>query len=69
MVTQNKNKPNPRMATHDEGLSSWCVDCGGTGLRDLGGFHPWGEPVMVECDCGAADIERGEPSQQKSVST
>lgn len=32
---------------------SVCADCGGTGLRDLGGFHPWGEPTMIECDCGA----------------
>lgn len=34
-----------------EALSSECNECGGTGLRDLGGFYPWGEPTMIECDC------------------
>ena len=36
----------------EDNTSSGCTECGGTGLRDLGGFHPWGEPTMVECDCG-----------------
>lgn len=34
-----------------EALSSECNECGGTGLRDLGGFYPWGAPTMIECDC------------------
>lgn len=36
-----------------EKLSSECLECGGTGLRDSGGFHPWGEAAPVPCDCGA----------------
>lgn len=38
----------------DEELSSACLDCGGTGLRDSGGIYPWGEAAMIPCDCGAA---------------
>lgn len=33
-------KPNPN-----------CPDCQGTGSRDSGGVHPWGEAAMVPCDC------------------
>ncbi|MHA5542622.1 hypothetical protein ACVSLQ_05755, partial [Pseudomonas aeruginosa] len=28
-----------------------CVKCGGTGEADSGGVHPWGEPVLIPCDC------------------
>lgn len=38
-------------ATASEELSSACLECGGTGLRDSGGFQPWGEPIYVACDC------------------
>ncbi|ELY4089605.1 hypothetical protein SMY41_002345 [Cronobacter sakazakii] len=31
-----------------------CPKCQGTGLADSGGFHPWGEPIEVDCDCRAA---------------
>jgi len=30
---------------------SSCVDCGGTGLRDSGGIHPWGEEAQMPCEC------------------
>lgn len=29
----------------------FCPKCGGTGLADSGGTHPWGEPIYIECDC------------------
>lgn len=35
-------------------LSSACLDCGGTGMFDSGGFQPWGDAISVPCDCGAA---------------
>ncbi|MBV6326337.1 hypothetical protein KUT65_02195 [Pseudomonas aeruginosa] len=39
-----------------------CVKCGGTGEADSGGVHPWGEPVLIPCDCETeqADAERPE---------
>lgn len=37
-------------ASHPEPV---CPDCNGSGLRDSGGTHPWGEPVMLPCDCGS----------------
>ena len=33
------------------GASSECLDCGGTGLRDSGGFQPWGEAILLPCGC------------------
>ena len=35
-----------------------CPDCNGTGERDSGGTHPWGEPVYLPCDCKDAEIGR-----------
>lgn len=31
--------------------NAFCPKCGGTGLADSGGTHPWGEPIYIECDC------------------
>lgn len=31
-----------------------CPECQGTGVRDSGGVHPWGEPISVPCDCADA---------------
>lgn len=28
-----------------------CPKCKGTGLADSGGVQPWGEPILIECDC------------------
>lgn len=30
---------------------SKCPKCNGTKLADSGGVHPWGEPILIECDC------------------
>lgn len=65
-VTCDDNKEGLPPADPSEEISSQCSDCGGTGLRDLGGFHPWGEAIMVECGCGAADSDRGSLNKQKS---
>ncbi len=27
-----------------------CPECDDTGVRDSGGVHPWGEPIMLPCD-------------------
>ena len=34
-------------------LAEGCVECAGTGLRDSGGSHPWGEAIMLPCDHNA----------------
>jgi len=31
----------------------FCPDCMGTGMRDTGGTHPWGETIFVPCDCSS----------------
>jgi hypothetical protein len=31
-----------------------CPECKGTGLRDSGGVYPWGEAIMLACDCGSS---------------
>ncbi|EPO1077807.1 hypothetical protein ACT6GD_002369 [Cronobacter sakazakii] len=28
-----------------------CPKCGNTGLTDSGGVQPWGEPILIDCDC------------------
>lgn len=28
-----------------------CQKCNGSGMVDCGGVQPWGEPIMIECDC------------------
>ena len=35
-----------------------CPECNGTGQRDSGGTHPWGEPVYLPCECKDAEIGR-----------
>lgn len=30
-----------------------CPKCGDTGMADSGGVQPWGEPILIECDCTA----------------
>lgn len=34
-----------------EQQESQCQKCAGTGLADSGGTQPWGEPILIECDC------------------
>ncbi|EMH2077945.1 hypothetical protein N0P37_005372, partial [Citrobacter freundii] len=31
-----------------------CPKCNDTGMADSGGVQPWGEPILIECDCRAA---------------
>lgn len=42
-------------------LSPKCVKCGGTGEADSGGVHPWGEPVLIPCDCETEQAEAERP--------
>ncbi len=35
-----------------------CPECNDTGQRDSGGIHPWGEPVLMPCDCKDAEVGR-----------
>lgn len=30
---------------------STCERCNGSGFEDSGGVQPWGEPILVECEC------------------
>lgn len=31
-----------------------CQKCGDTGMADSGGTQPWGEPILIDCDCDTA---------------
>ncbi|HGS7985189.1 TPA: hypothetical protein ACMFTV_004440 [Pseudomonas aeruginosa] len=44
-----------------------CVKCGGTGEADSGGVHPWGEPVLIPCDCETEQEEAERPEVVASV--
>jgi hypothetical protein len=28
-----------------------CPRCEDTGMADSGGSYPWGEPILIPCDC------------------
>lgn len=43
------------------GYDTDCPECSGTGQRDSGGTHPWGEPAMMMCDCDAPPPAAQEP--------
>ena len=45
--------PRAEAAQPTLGYDPDCPDCKGTGQRDSGGTHPWGEPAMMMCDCDA----------------
>lgn len=34
-----------------------CPKCNDTGVADSGGVQPWGEPILIECDCRAAMLQ------------
>lgn len=36
-----------------------CQKCNDTGMTDSGGTQPWGEPIEIECDCGASQLRKG----------
>lgn len=40
--------------------ASFCQKCNNTGSMDSGGSQPWGEAIMVECDCQFEKQEKGE---------
>jgi len=37
-----------------------CQKCGGTGEMDSGGSQPWGEQILIQCDC---KLEQNEPGE------
>ena len=36
-----------------------CPKCNDTGMADSGGVQPWGEPILIECDCRADMLQAG----------
>lgn len=44
----------PSQEELDEFLDE-CPICRGSGLRDGAGFQPWGDPILVKCDCPAGE--------------
>ncbi|MDX7389730.1 hypothetical protein [Citrobacter freundii] len=34
-----------------------CPKCNDTGMADSGGVQPWGEPILIECDCRASMLQ------------
>lgn len=36
-------------------IGNECPECNGSGMRDSGGFYPWGEGINVPCGCGAEE--------------
>ncbi|EOZ0651009.1 DUF551 domain-containing protein [Cronobacter muytjensii] len=43
-----------------------CPKCGNTGLADSGGVQPWGEPILIECDCTAPPAPTDKPKSEMS---
>lgn len=39
-----------------------CQKCGDTGMADSGGTQPWGEQILIECDCATAQPVSDKPS-------
>lgn len=39
---------------------STCERCNGTGLEDSGGVQPWGEQILVECECRLKEVSMDE---------
>lgn len=42
-----------------EQKESGCQKCGGTGMADSGGTQPWGEQILIECDCVIEQQKKG----------
>lgn len=40
-----------------EEIMSKCPKCNNTGMADSGGVHPWGEPILIECDCVVEEVK------------
>lgn len=43
---------------------STCERCKDTGLEDSGGVQPWGEPILVECECRLMERNMDESRKQ-----
>jgi hypothetical protein len=43
---------------------SQCPKCNDTGLADSGGTLPWGDPILISCDCKTCDACRGSGCEQ-----
>ncbi|WP_236651603.1 hypothetical protein [Citrobacter werkmanii] len=46
-----------------------CPKCNDTGMADSGGVQPWGEPILIECDCRAAMLQAGNFRETPDSST
>ena len=33
-----------------------CPKCNNTGLADSGGVYPWGQPILIPCDCKEEEL-------------
>lgn len=36
---------------------SKCPKCNDTGMADSGGVQPWGEPILIGCDCVVEEVK------------
>lgn len=43
-----------------EQQESQCQKCAGTGMADSGGNQPWGEPILIKCDCQLEQQEQSD---------
>ncbi|OQM39280.1 DUF551 domain-containing protein [Citrobacter braakii] len=39
-----------------------CLKCNDTGMTDSGGVQPWGEPILIDCDCLTGMLQAGNSS-------
>ncbi|WP_406549343.1 hypothetical protein ACETRY_10820 [Cronobacter malonaticus] len=53
-------------ATDKVAETAVCPKCGNTGLADSGGVQPWGEPILIECDCTAPPAPTDKPKSEMS---
>lgn len=53
-------------ATDKVAETAVCQKCGNTGLADSGGVQPWGEPILIECDCTAPPAPTDKPKSEMS---
>lgn len=60
-----QSEAQPTADQHAAGSVEACPDCNGTGERDSGGVHPWGEPAMLPCDCDNRALASAQPVAAK----
>lgn len=47
-----------------------CVKCKGTGLEDSGGEHPWGDAILIPCDCSSPEpmtVSKATPMEELAI--